>query len=168
MSPTLLQEIEASQAITRRTITNKKSPSVIAYQEDLSRILTSLLHSSSKVMSKPTEYETEGSELSIPPLKIAVEGCVGSMRLCKSLTASYTNYCKGHGSLDIIYSSLEKACDSRGWTLAELDFLIICGDFQENISLQFLRYFVINKLLGCSECTRFELHVGAPAISTNG
>ncbi|PSN71759.1 hypothetical protein BS50DRAFT_466231, partial [Corynespora cassiicola Philippines] len=44
-------------------------------------------------------------------LKIAVEGC-------------------GHGQLDMIYDSLEKACSTRGWTLADLDFLIICGDFQ--------------------------------------
>ncbi|KAF2006263.1 hypothetical protein P154DRAFT_455974 [Amniculicola lignicola CBS 123094] len=47
----------------------------------------------------------------VPLLKIAVEGC-------------------GHGSLDIIYSALEKSCESKGWKLLDLDFLIICGDFQ--------------------------------------
>lgn len=44
-------------------------------------------------------------------LKIAVEGC-------------------GHGSLNLIYSTIEKQCASRGWTIYDLDFLIICGDFQ--------------------------------------
>ncbi|KAH7378442.1 lariat debranching enzyme, C-terminal domain-containing protein [Phaeosphaeria sp. MPI-PUGE-AT-0046c] len=44
-------------------------------------------------------------------LKIAVEGC-------------------GHGMLDEIYDELAKACHLRDWTLKDLDFLIICGDFQ--------------------------------------
>lgn len=44
-------------------------------------------------------------------LKIAVEGC-------------------GHGELDYIYEALEKACKARDWALHDLDFLIICGDFQ--------------------------------------
>ncbi|KAF2794581.1 hypothetical protein K505DRAFT_303761 [Melanomma pulvis-pyrius CBS 109.77] len=61
-------------------------------------------------MTDLTLLETGPSELSIP-LKIAVEGCC-------------------HGSLDNIYNSLEKACESRGWEVAKLDFLIICGDFQ--------------------------------------
>ena len=42
------------------------------------------------------------------------------------------NYIKGHGSLDNIYNSLEKACESRGWAVTDVDFLIICGDFQES------------------------------------
>ncbi|KAG6368417.1 hypothetical protein INS49_002624 [Diaporthe citri] len=45
------------------------------------------------------------------PFKIAVEGCC-------------------HGSLDYIYTALESKCQSRGWTIKDIDFLIICGDFQ--------------------------------------
>ncbi|KAG8157441.1 hypothetical protein KVR01_012825 [Diaporthe batatas] len=43
--------------------------------------------------------------------KIAVEGCC-------------------HGSLNEIYTALESKCRSRGWTIEDIDFLIICGDFQ--------------------------------------
>ncbi|KAH7355792.1 lariat debranching enzyme, C-terminal domain-containing protein [Pyrenochaeta sp. MPI-SDFR-AT-0127] len=62
-------------------------------------------------MSNLDFSETGRSELPIPSLKIAVEGCC-------------------HGSLEVIYNTLEKTCESRGWTVASLDFLIICGDFQ--------------------------------------
>ncbi|KAK3314033.1 lariat debranching enzyme, C-terminal domain-containing protein [Apodospora peruviana] len=44
-------------------------------------------------------------------LKVAVVGC-------------------GHGQLDTIYSTLEVECAAKGWALSDLDFLIICGDFQ--------------------------------------
>ncbi|RMJ18011.1 hypothetical protein CDV36_002293 [Fusarium kuroshium] len=44
-------------------------------------------------------------------LKIAVVGC-------------------GHGELDTIYATLESQCEAKGWTLSDIDFLIICGDFQ--------------------------------------
>ncbi|RSL63210.1 hypothetical protein CEP54_005273 [Fusarium duplospermum] len=44
-------------------------------------------------------------------LKIAVVGC-------------------GHGELDTIYATLESQCQARGWNLPDIDFLIICGDFQ--------------------------------------
>ncbi|KAF5011926.1 hypothetical protein FDECE_1991 [Fusarium decemcellulare] len=44
-------------------------------------------------------------------LKIAVVGC-------------------GHGELDTIYSTLEAQCEAKGWALSDIDFLIICGDFQ--------------------------------------
>ncbi|KAK4182779.1 lariat debranching enzyme, C-terminal domain-containing protein [Podospora australis] len=44
-------------------------------------------------------------------LKIAVVGC-------------------GHGELDTIYATAEAECEKKGWTLSQLDFLIICGDFQ--------------------------------------
>ncbi|KAI8654329.1 DBR1 domain-containing protein [Fusarium sp. Ph1] len=44
-------------------------------------------------------------------LKIAVVGC-------------------GHGELDTIYARLESQCGAKGWTLSDIDFLIICGDFQ--------------------------------------
>ncbi|KAH8586695.1 lariat debranching enzyme, C-terminal domain-containing protein [Bisporella sp. PMI_857] len=47
----------------------------------------------------------------VRPLKIAVEGC-------------------GHGSLDTIYESVNQACATKGWLISDLDFLIICGDFQ--------------------------------------
>ncbi|KPM38522.1 hypothetical protein AK830_g8066 [Neonectria ditissima] len=46
-----------------------------------------------------------------PPPKIAVVGC-------------------GHGQLDAIYATLEDQCLEKGWTLSDIDFLIICGDFQ--------------------------------------
>ncbi|CAI6100924.1 unnamed protein product [Clonostachys chloroleuca] len=36
----------------------------------------------------------------------------------------------GHGQLDTIYADLESACSSRGWSLSDIDLLIICGDFQ--------------------------------------
>ncbi|VUC29196.1 unnamed protein product [Clonostachys rosea] len=36
----------------------------------------------------------------------------------------------GHGQLDTIYADLEAGCHSRGWSLSDLDLLIICGDFQ--------------------------------------
>ncbi|KAH8754305.1 lariat debranching enzyme, C-terminal domain-containing protein [Diaporthe sp. PMI_573] len=45
------------------------------------------------------------------PFKIAVEGCC-------------------HGSLNHIYTALESKCQSRGWTMEDIDILIICGDFQ--------------------------------------
>ncbi|KPI42726.1 Lariat debranching enzyme [Cyphellophora attinorum] len=51
------------------------------------------------------------SNPAVRPLRIAVEGC-------------------GHGSLDIIYKEADAACQARGWQLEDLDFLIICGDFQ--------------------------------------
>ncbi|KAJ4171918.1 lariat debranching enzyme [Fusarium falciforme] len=44
-------------------------------------------------------------------LKIAVVGC-------------------GHGELDTIYATLQNQCEAKGWTLSDIDFLIICGDFQ--------------------------------------
>lgn len=43
------------------------------------------------------------------PLRIAVEGC-------------------GHGTLNSIYASVEKACQVKGWE--GIDLLIIGGDFQ--------------------------------------
>ncbi|KAK7426127.1 lariat debranching enzyme [Neonectria magnoliae] len=48
---------------------------------------------------------------SLPSPKIAVVGC-------------------GHGGLDAIYSTLKTQCFEKGWTLSDIDFLIICGDFQ--------------------------------------
>ncbi|PGH10705.1 hypothetical protein AJ79_05296 [Helicocarpus griseus UAMH5409] len=56
-------------------------------------------------MSKAPLVELEDSTK--PSLKIAVEGC-------------------GHGSLDEIYKAVEASCDSRGWTMADIDFLLIC------------------------------------------
>lgn len=44
-------------------------------------------------------------------LKIAIVGC-------------------GHGQLDTIYATAEVECTERGWDLSDLDFLVICGDFQ--------------------------------------
>ncbi|KAK0702744.1 lariat debranching enzyme, C-terminal domain-containing protein [Lasiosphaeris hirsuta] len=44
-------------------------------------------------------------------LKVAIVGC-------------------GHGQLDAIYASLEVECLTKGWALSDLDFLVICGDFQ--------------------------------------
>ncbi|KAM5361415.1 hypothetical protein ACJZ2D_013105 [Fusarium nematophilum] len=44
-------------------------------------------------------------------LKIAIVGC-------------------GHGELDTIYDTLKSQCAAEGWALADVDFLIICGDFQ--------------------------------------
>lgn len=32
--------------------------------------------------------------------------------------------------MDVIYDSVNKACTAKRWALADLDFLIICGDFQ--------------------------------------
>lgn len=37
---------------------------------------------------------------------------------------------QGHGELNKIYQDAEAQCHIRGWTLADLDLLIICGDFQ--------------------------------------
>ncbi|EEU36375.1 uncharacterized protein NECHADRAFT_52551, partial [Fusarium vanettenii 77-13-4] len=37
---------------------------------------------------------------------------------------------QGHGELDTIYATLENQCEAKGWALSEIDFLIICGDFQ--------------------------------------
>ncbi|KAH6893320.1 lariat debranching enzyme, C-terminal domain-containing protein [Thelonectria olida] len=48
---------------------------------------------------------------SIRQPKIAVVGC-------------------GHGQLDSIYETLEAQCAEKGWALSEIDFLVICGDFQ--------------------------------------
>jgi lariat debranching enzyme len=36
--------------------------------------------------------------------------------------------------LDQIYKELEKVCNVRDWTLSDIDFLIICGDFQVHMS----------------------------------
>ncbi|KAH7144390.1 lariat debranching enzyme, C-terminal domain-containing protein [Dactylonectria estremocensis] len=36
----------------------------------------------------------------------------------------------GHGALDLVYSTLETECWRKGWTLSDLDLLIICGDFE--------------------------------------
>ncbi|UNI19630.1 lariat debranching enzyme [Purpureocillium takamizusanense] len=44
-------------------------------------------------------------------LKIAVVGC-------------------GHGKLDTIYATAEAQCRQKGWSIADLDLLLICGDFQ--------------------------------------
>ncbi|KAK0649600.1 lariat debranching enzyme, C-terminal domain-containing protein [Cercophora newfieldiana] len=46
-----------------------------------------------------------------PELKVAVVGC-------------------GHGELDNIYATLESECERKGFSSRDLDFLIICGDFQ--------------------------------------
>jgi lariat debranching enzyme len=62
-------------------------------------------------MTKVSLQETPGATDMDTSLKIAVEGC-------------------GHGELDYIYEALDSACKSRDWTLNDLDFLIICGDFQ--------------------------------------
>ena len=116
-------------------------------------------------MSKLTLLETGRSGLSIPPAKIAVEGCVSTVA-GNRLTTSHANRQKCHGSLDNIYNSLESACESRGWAVAELDFLIICGDFQENTFPRSVHFeFVINMLSGYSQPTRFELHVRPLEIS---
>lgn len=119
-------------------------------------------------MPAVTLPEMGRSDLSMPPLKIAVEGCVSYLYNSKHLTTFHAHSYKGHGSLDNIYTSLEKACESRGWSVAELDFLIICGDFQESalpfrVRLQLL----INRFLGCSQRTRFELHVRPLEISAH-
>jgi len=37
--------------------------------------------------------------------------------------------------MDNIYDSLEIQCESRGWAVEDVDFLIICGDFQEKFPL---------------------------------
>lgn len=37
---------------------------------------------------------------------------------------------QGHGQLDKIYADLEIQCLAKGWTTKDLDFLMICGDFQ--------------------------------------
>ena len=47
--------------------------------------------------------------MALRPLRIAVEGC-------------------GHGTLNAIYASIEKACEAKGWP--GIDMLIIGGDFQ--------------------------------------
>ncbi|KAK0611858.1 lariat debranching enzyme, C-terminal domain-containing protein [Immersiella caudata] len=48
---------------------------------------------------------------SVSGIKVAVVGC-------------------GHGELDTIYATLEVECEAKGFPLSDLDFLIICGDFQ--------------------------------------
>ncbi|KAF4982592.1 hypothetical protein FZEAL_1824 [Fusarium zealandicum] len=57
-----------------------------------------------------TTLETTAASSGIR-LKVAVVGC-------------------GHGELDKIYATLETQCAENGWALSDLDFLIICGDFQ--------------------------------------
>lgn len=46
-------------------------------------------------------------------LRVAIEGC-------------------GHGTLNAIYRSIEKACQTKGWD--GVDVLIIGGDFQVNFA----------------------------------
>lgn len=68
---------------------------------------------------------------------IAVEGC-------------------GHGTLNAIYASIDKACEAKGWQ--GVDLLIIGGDFQVN-TLD-CRPLYLKRLthLGSAQCGRPELH----------
>ena len=59
-------------------------------------------------------------------IRVAVEGCVSK---CNYFNSVHLNNCiQGHGTLNAIYTSIEKACEARGWD--GVDLLIIGGDFQ--------------------------------------
>jgi hypothetical protein len=55
-----------------------------------------------------------------------------SSRMQPLLTANR----QAHGQLDLIYATAKKQCESRGWLLSELDFVLICGDFQVHVEHQ--------------------------------
>lgn len=61
-----------------------------------------------------------------PPVRVAVEGCVGHLIHCKY--EALLIMCQGHGTLDAIYAGVEESCKVKGW--ASVDLLIIGGDFQ--------------------------------------
>lgn len=42
---------------------------------------------------------------------------------------------QGHGKLDLIYATAESQCRQRGWSISDLDLLLVCGDFQVRSSL---------------------------------
>jgi hypothetical protein len=105
-----------------------------------------------RIMSNLTLHEVGPSKLSMHHLKIAVEGCVSSLQTSTYLAITHADFRKCHGSLDSIYNALEKESASRGWAVAEVDFLIICGDFQVGNFHPFLQFqLIINTLTGCSQ-----------------
>jgi hypothetical protein len=98
------------------------------------------------------------------PFKIAVEGCVS---LFLSHGSEFALTAKAHGALNHIYSTLEEKCNDRGWVLADIDLLILCGDFKVCHTLGVTRT-ALNQLVGRTQRTRSKLHVGPETLPPAG
>ena len=97
-------------------------------------------------MSNHTSVETERSGLSVSPLKIAVEGCVSKLLISMTVIANF-----GKGSWFLGYHLRVAGEGMRiSWLdCGELDFLIICGDFQVNGSSPSVLPAIVNIISGC-------------------